>query len=185
MELPEKFSPFLGSPDSWLVLPLPWTGGKAEVCECAFATSPSIRRIVPGLSGEVIDVLELAEMLGQLEHEHLKRRIVLFGDITRWLAQFHETWTDRGIDAAAVQAEIIATIPGVRLDMMSVGHMSLVMADQSDSPVRSSVGRYILGERHRSVARSFLLQYLELEWPAFVDSVVYRDEPEGVASHLV
>ncbi|WP_282699996.1 hypothetical protein [Streptomyces sp. CC219B] len=161
------------SPAGWLVLALPWPAETRDGWgECAAVIAPSMipRSLV---SQEATTVLDLATALAGDTNEG-PGKAVFFSDITLWLDQQGQTWTDLGIDHDAVIAELLnAPVPQLFLTLSQTAHA--ILCDASRQGLRlyySDGGSEPVSPQQRRDVHDGIAQSLERDWPPYIQGLI-------------
>lgn len=163
------------TPDTWLVLGLPWPEQTREGWgECAVAIAPQMipRTLVSPRAGLALD---FARSLARDPGDG-PGKTVFFSDITLWLDSQGKTWADLGADYDAVIDELIdAPVPQLYLTLMQKAHAILCDASREGMRLHYTSGEVehvtpqVRADVHAAITAS-----LERDWPPYIQGLIDR-----------
>ncbi|NUU22636.1 MAG: hypothetical protein HOV68_14145 [Streptomycetaceae bacterium] len=157
-------------PEYWLVIGLAWPDGDAPVREAAFAVAPPL---IPRtkVSPHAHDVLAVADAY----HRASPARVLLFSDLTRWLAGNDADWAKRGTDWEAAVDELTghAPTPGMYVQVSQRAHIVICDATLDGMKLHYPDGHSErLQPEERVSIRKALAERLSEDWPPYVTNLL-------------
>ncbi len=157
-------------PEYWLVIGLAWPDGSAPTRDAAFAVAPPL---IPRdrVSPDARDVLAVADAYQRAVPD----RVLLFSDLTRWLAGNDSTWAARGTDWEAAIDELTgrAPTPGMYVQVNQRAHIVICDATREGMTLHySDGGSERLRPEERALVREGLAQRLSEDWPQYVGELI-------------
>jgi hypothetical protein len=152
-------------PPYWFVHGLPWPGG--DLAEGAIAYAPIM---IPrgGLSRDAYQILASADLIADRRHE----RVILFSDITRFLARGGTSWSQLGVDWQHDQLDMAdGRFPALYLTI-SLQAYALICSPAVLSSPGSDLCHAAAKEDELNIVRRSLVRRLEIDWPQFMSGVV-------------
>ncbi|HSA52061.1 MAG TPA: hypothetical protein VLH10_18395 [Yinghuangia sp.] len=153
-------------PEYWLVIGLAWPDGSAPTRDAAFAVAPPL---IPRarVSSDARDILAVADAYQRA----LPGRVLLFSDLTRWLAGNDSNWAARGTDWEAAIDELTERnpAPGMYVRISQRAHIVICDATREGMTLHyADGGSERLRPEERVLVREALADRLSEDWPRYV-----------------